>query len=74
MKYIESEYKIINLTPCEFCGGKYLPNEQELHIIEDEPFNICECVCEKCGSVKDFVFFAPFFMELEPEDYNSELN
>lgn len=60
MKYIESEYWVINSTPCEVCGGDYIVFENIISIEDQIPFNISECFCEHCGHEKSFVFSAPF--------------
>ena len=74
MKYIESEYKVINLTPCEFCGGDYITEEIELALIDDIPFDICSCVCSNCGHEKDFEFIAPFIDEKHTNKLKKNLN
>ncbi|MCY6960538.1 metal-binding protein [Clostridium brassicae] len=63
MKYIESEYGIINSTPCEICGGSYMADELEIHIIDNIPYDVCVCVCSECGHEKLFTFCAPFLDE-----------
>lgn len=63
MKYIESEYGIINSTPCEICGGSYAAENLEIHVIDDVPYDVCECVCSKCGHEKAFSFCAPFISD-----------
>lgn len=60
MQYIESEYEVINRTPCEICGGEFFADGLEISLIDGEPFDICECVCSSCGHEKEFVFSAPF--------------
>lgn len=60
MQYIESEYKVINLTPCEVCGGEYFADGLEISLIDGEPFDVCECVCSHCGHERAFLFSAPF--------------
>jgi hypothetical protein len=60
MKYVESEYEVINCTPCEMCGGDYFADALELSVVNGEAFDICECVCSNCGHERDFVFSAPF--------------
>ncbi len=60
MKYIESEIVVINATPCEVCGGDYIAEQMEPVIIDDMPYDICSCMCEKCGHFKTFEFSAPF--------------
>jgi hypothetical protein len=63
MKYIESEYNIINNTPCEVCGGDYEAEQLEILLIDDVPFDVCECSCCNCGHEKTFEFYAPFINE-----------
>ncbi|MCY6370162.1 metal-binding protein [Clostridium ganghwense] len=60
MKYIESEYDIINSTPCEVCGDSYIAEDLEIHIVNDIPYDVCICTCAKCGHEKLFKFCAPF--------------
>ncbi|KEI06781.1 metal-binding protein [Clostridium botulinum] len=60
MKYIESEYNIINSTPCEICGASYITENLEVHIVDNIPYDVCICVCPKCGHEKYFKFCAPF--------------
>lgn len=74
MKYIESEYKIINNTPCEVCGGEYFADELEIELIDDEPYDICECVCSNCGHEKTFEFLAPFVNEKDFKILKNKLN
>lgn len=59
MKYIESEFIIINNTPCNICGGKYITESSGFDIENGMPSNITSCICESCGSRKDFYFRAP---------------
>lgn len=63
MKYIESEYGIINSTPCEVCGGSYIAEDLEIQLFENIPYDICVCVCSECGHEKLFAFCAPFLNE-----------
>ncbi|OFI05510.1 hypothetical protein CLOACE_16680 [Clostridium acetireducens DSM 10703] len=63
MKYIESEYSVINDTPCEICGGNYIADCLEIDIINGFPYDVCTCVCENCGYEKTFTFSAPFIDE-----------
>jgi hypothetical protein len=63
MKFIESEYEVINRTPCEVCGGDYFAEDLEVSVIDGEPFDICECICANCGHERAFMFFAPFIIE-----------
>lgn len=60
MKYIESEYSVVNKTPCEICGGKYQAEDLEIAFIDDVPFDVFNCTCSKCGHEKTFQFNAPF--------------
>ncbi|MDT8717252.1 metal-binding protein [Clostridium sp. 19966] len=60
MKYVESEYSIINETHCEVCGGEFITEALEISLIDGEPFDICDCICENCGHEKEFIFSAPF--------------
>lgn len=60
MKYIESEYSIINSSNCEICGGDFFVEELHLDMIDDVPYDVCECVCSECGHEKTFEFCAPF--------------
>jgi hypothetical protein len=60
MKYIESEYGIINSTPCEVCGGSFAAESLEVHIVDNIPYDICVCACSECGHEKSFSFCAPF--------------
>lgn len=63
MKYIESEYRVINHTPCEICGGDYLTEEIQIAFIDDVPYDLCSCICSHCGHEKIFEFSAPFIDE-----------
>lgn len=65
MKYIESEYEIINSTPCKLCGGNFITDSIELHIIDSLPIDVCECVCENCGNKKTFRFSSPLMISNE---------
>lgn len=60
MKYIESEYSIINSSTCEVCGGSYFVEELRIDVIGDIPYDVCDCVCSECGYEKTFEFCAPF--------------
>ncbi|OPJ61311.1 metal-binding protein [Clostridium oryzae] len=73
MKYIESEYEVINKTHCEVCGGEFITEQIQLSIIEGAPFDVCSCTCENCGHEKDFFFSAPFVYE-DGEPFNNTLN
>lgn len=74
MKYIESEYKVINLTPCEVCGGDYLTEEIEIALIDDIPFDICSCVCSSCGHERVFEFIAPYIEGKKANNLKKNLN
>lgn len=65
MKYVESEYEIVRLTPCEICGGEYLQNYQEIVSKDDLMYDILTCVCSRCGHEKYFEFHAPYLEELK---------
>lgn len=65
MRYVESEYEVIRLTPCEVCGGEYLQNYQEIVSRDDTVFDILICVCSKCGHEKVFEFHAPYLEEVK---------
>lgn len=60
MKYIESEFSIINKTPCEICGGDYFAEFVDIDLINGIPYDVCECTCSHCGHEKTFQFSAPF--------------
>ncbi len=60
MKFIESEFCIINDTPCEICGGDYFAECLDIDLINGIPFDVCECTCSNCGHEKTFQFSAPF--------------
>lgn len=63
MKYIESEYTIINSTPCEICGNPYMAEELDRIYIDGIAYDVCYCICENCGHEKTFTFPAPFHEE-----------
>ncbi|GAA0785397.1 metal-binding protein [Hathewaya limosa] len=65
MLYIESEYSIINSTPCEFCGSNLIIDELYVEFIEGYPHHLCICTCSKCGNEKVFAFSAPYFRNEE---------
>lgn len=60
MKFVESEYIVINNTPCEVCGGSYLTESVGFSLENGTPHNLTSCVCERCGHEKEFLFRAPF--------------
>ena len=74
MKFIESEYSVINETPCEICGGDFFADELTIDIIDGVPFDICDCVCSNCGSAKTFEFKAPFFDEKALKKLKKNMN
>lgn len=59
MRYIESEYIIINNTPCNICGGKFITESYGFEFDSGIPANVTNCICEDCGNRKDFHFRAP---------------
>lgn len=63
MKYIESEFSVINDTPCEICGGDYIAEDLAINIVDGVPYDICDCICSSCGYEKTFEFCAPFIDE-----------
>jgi hypothetical protein len=74
MQYIESEYSVINDTPCEVCGGDFFAEELTIDIVDGVPYDVCDCVCSSCGSTKTFEFFAPFFNKNTSENIKNNLN
>jgi hypothetical protein len=74
MKYIESEYSIINYTPCEICGGDYIAENLKIDIVDDIPYDVCDCICSYCGHEKTFEFCAPFIDENGLEKARNILN
>lgn len=60
MKYIESEFSVINDTPCEICGGDYVAEDLKIDIVDGIPYDVCDCICSNCGYEKTFEFCAPF--------------
>ncbi|MDP4145295.1 MAG: metal-binding protein [Bacillota bacterium] len=74
MKYMESEYNIINNTPCEVCGDTYVTENFDIALIEDMTYDICECVCPNCGHEKIFEFHAPFIDEDDLKNLKKKLN
>lgn len=63
MKYIESEFYVINDTPCEICGGEYAAENLNIDIVDGVPYDVCDCICSNCGHEKTFEFCAPFIAE-----------
>lgn len=59
MEFIESEYIVINNTPCEICGGEFITEATGLYFENGVSGTISHCVCSKCGNRKDFLFRAP---------------
>lgn len=74
MEFIESEYNIINSTPCEICGGSFIAEKKLLALIDDVPFDVCNCTCEDCGHKRSFSFTAPFIPSLDNEELKNRLN
>jgi hypothetical protein len=74
MKYIESEFKVINQTPCEVCGGDYLTEDIQIALIDDVPYDICACICSNCGYEKIFEFSAPFIEDKISKKLKKKLN
>lgn len=72
MEFLESEYIVINNTPCEVCGGNYLTDSVGLTFDGIKPQNLSVCVCENCGHRKEFVFRAPFVNSLSNIDFDKE--
>lgn len=73
MKFVESEYIIINNTPCELCGGNFLTESVGLRFDSGKPENITLCICEDCGHEREFSFRAPFIHPVS-EEQQEELN
>lgn len=73
MEFVESEYIIINNTPCEICGGRYINEANGFNFENGIPSNVSSCVCESCGNRKEFFFRAPI-AGLPMSDSNMELN
>lgn len=74
MKFIESEYNVINNTPCEICGGDYITEELEIDMIDGLPYDVCSCVCPACGHEKVFEFCAPFTSDKELRKAKHRMN
>ncbi|MBL4936378.1 metal-binding protein [Clostridium sp. YIM B02515] len=74
MKYIESEYKVINHTPCEMCGGDFLTEEIQVAVIDNIPYDICSCICSNCGHERVFEFGAPFIEDKVSKKLRKNLN
>ena len=67
MKFVESEYIIINNTPCELCGGNFRTESVGLRFGSGKPENITLCICEDCGHEREFSFRAPFIHPVSGE-------
>lgn len=74
MKYIESEYDVINHTPCEVCGGDYMAEDLNIELIDGIPFDVCDCICSICGHGKSFMFTAPFIEDKNYKNIIKNLN
>ena len=74
MKYIESEFSILNKTPCDICGGNYLTKDLSINLLDSIPYDICDCICSNCGHEKIFKFYAPFIDESKKENYSKIIN
>jgi len=74
MQYIESEYTVINDTPCEICGGDFFAEELTIDVVDGIPYDVCDCVCSSCGSTKTFEFCAPFFDNKMMDNIKNNLN
>ncbi|HEY5561654.1 MAG TPA: metal-binding protein [Clostridiaceae bacterium] len=74
MKYIESEYEVINGTSCQICGGEYFADELEIAIVDGLPYDICSCICSNCGYEKIFEFNAPFVDNKDIRKVRKKLN
>ncbi|HSP48309.1 MAG TPA: metal-binding protein [Clostridiaceae bacterium] len=76
MRFVESEYVVINNTPCEICGGEYITESVGLSFDEGRAKNVSTCVCENCGNEREFLFRAPFvnFHDMENNIEKEELN
>lgn len=73
LRYVESEYEIVRLTPCEVCGGEYLQNYQEIVSKDDLMYDILTCVCSKCGHEKSFEFYAPYLDEIKKRSKDNDI-
>ncbi|MFL0195619.1 metal-binding protein [Clostridium sp. WILCCON 0269] len=74
MKYLESEYLVISYTPCEICGGDYITRYSNVILIDDIPYDICDCICSNCGHEKTFQFCAPFIKDESMVNIRTILN
>lgn len=74
MKYIESEFLVINDTPCEICGGEYVAEDLKIDIVDGVPYDVCDCICSNCGYEKTFEFCAPFVDEDSLKNAKNILN
>ena len=73
MEFVESEYIIINNTPCDICGGEYITEGTGFHFENGVPSTVSACVCERCGNRKDFLFRSPL-SSLTVVEENTDLN
>ena len=74
MKYVESEFSIINYTHCKICGGNFLTKESEIEVIDGIPYDVCYCVCSHCGFERNFEFFAPYVDDKHFNKFKKVLN
>lgn len=74
MKYIESEYLVINDTPCEICGGEFIAEDLNIDVINGVPYDVCNCFCSNCGYEKTFEFCAPFIVEEDLRQIKNNMN
>ena len=71
---LESEYLVISYTPCEICGGDYITRYSNVILIDDIPYDICDCICSNCGHEKTFQFCAPFIKDESMVNIRTILN
>ena len=76
MRYVESEYEIVRLTPCEVCGGEYIQHFQEIVSKDDNMYDLILCSCSNCGHEKSFEFHAPYLEDanIKQEKKNNMYN
>lgn len=60
MKYIESEYEIINSTNCNLCNANFTITKLDIEFFNNIAHKIYYCSCEKCDKEKLFIFNAPY--------------
>ena len=60
MKFVESEFSIVNKTPCEICGGYYITEDIDVFEEDGLLYDYLDCSCSNCGYEKTFKFTAPF--------------